>query len=295
MELRDIEIFLTLAQELHFGRTAQRLHVTQSRVSHAIKKQERHIGAPLFLRTSRTVVLTPIGQQLREDLQRGYQLIEAAVARANATAQGMGHTLVLGLMGALGHVIRAELDAFTAAYSEVSLDVREIHFSDPFGPLRAGEVDVQLMWLPVHEPDLTVGPTVFSEPVWLAVGADHPLASAEQATLEDLGDNTVFGLGPEVPAYWQEAMVPFHTPSGRPIRRGPQVRTFQEILTMIAAGRAITTVQEHCLHYYARPDVTYVPLADAPACTWGFVWRTGTESDLIRAFAAVMEQRQAPC
>ena len=59
MELRDIEVFLTLAEELHFGRTAERLHVTPARVSQAIKKQERAIGAALFERTSRVVRLTP--------------------------------------------------------------------------------------------------------------------------------------------------------------------------------------------------------------------------------------------
>ena len=69
MELRDIEIFLTLAEELHFTRTAERLHVTQARVSQAIKKQERRIGAALFERNNRQVALTPIGQQLFDDIR----------------------------------------------------------------------------------------------------------------------------------------------------------------------------------------------------------------------------------
>lgn len=293
MELRDIEIFLTLADELHFGRTAQRLHITQSRVSHAIKKQERRIGAPLFTRTSRAVTLTPIGKQLRDDLRRGYQLIETAVARAHAAGHGMGDTLALGLMGALGHIVQPSLDAFTGAYPDVSVKLREIHFSDPFGPLRAGEIDAQLVWLPVYEPDLTVGPTVFTEPVRLAVAENHPLAQQGSASLEDLGDNTVFGLGPAVPPYWEEAMVPFRTPAGRPIPRGPMVRTFQEVLAFIAAGHAVTVVQEHCVDYYARPGVVYLPLPDAPGCTWGWIWRTSAETDLIRAFAATFDEPHA--
>ncbi|MGW8882036.1 LysR family transcriptional regulator, partial [Streptomyces mirabilis] len=68
MELRDIEIFLTLAEELHFGRTAARLHVSPARVSQAIKKQERRIGGALFDRTSHHVRLTPLGRQLYDDL-----------------------------------------------------------------------------------------------------------------------------------------------------------------------------------------------------------------------------------
>lgn len=95
MELRDIEIFLALAEELHFGRTAERLHITPSRVSHVIKKQERRIGAPLFERTSRTVRLTVVGERLYQTLRPAYQRIidgveevSAAVAKVRGTLRG---------------------------------------------------------------------------------------------------------------------------------------------------------------------------------------------------------------
>ncbi|WP_043637960.1 helix-turn-helix domain-containing protein, partial [Nonomuraea candida] len=78
----DIEIFLALAEELHFGRTAQRLHVTQARVSQAIKKQERRIGAALFDRDNRNVALTPIGRQLFADLHPMYQGLREGIERA---------------------------------------------------------------------------------------------------------------------------------------------------------------------------------------------------------------------
>ena len=87
MELRDIEIFLALAEELHFGRTADRLHVSQARVSQSIAKQERQIGAPLFARSSRRVELTAIGIQLRDDLSAGYQRILDGTRAAAATAR----------------------------------------------------------------------------------------------------------------------------------------------------------------------------------------------------------------
>ncbi|WP_342799989.1 LysR substrate-binding domain-containing protein [Nocardia sp. No.11] len=75
----------------------------------------------------------------------------------------------VGIMGALGHVVAPVLRAFTDAHPGVELVLREAHFADPFGPLRAGTVDIQLLWLPVREPDITVGPTVLVEPVRLAV------------------------------------------------------------------------------------------------------------------------------
>lgn len=88
MELRDIEIFLTLAEELHFGRTAERLHISQSRVSQSIKKQERRLGAVLFDRTSRVVRLTSLGEQLRDDLLPVQRELRRIMERAARAAHG---------------------------------------------------------------------------------------------------------------------------------------------------------------------------------------------------------------
>ncbi|MEV0079993.1 LysR substrate-binding domain-containing protein [Nocardia neocaledoniensis] len=282
--MRDIEIFLTLADELHFGRTAQRLHISQSRVSHAIKKQERRIGAALFVRSSRVVTLTPLGQQLRTELRTGSAMIESALERAKATARGAGGTLTLGVLGALGHVIEPTLTAFARAYPGVDLIVREAHFADPFGPLRAGYVDAQLVWLPVREPDLAVGATVLVEPTMLAVSSTSALARRESVEMEDLGDQLLFDIGTTAPAYWADELIPRHTPSGRPITRGPVAHTFQEMLAAIAAGRAVALVQQHCVQYYQRPRIEYVPITDGPRCHWAFVWRTAAETALLRAF-----------
>ncbi|MEV0334438.1 LysR family transcriptional regulator [Nocardia sp. NPDC050717] len=285
--MRDIEIFLTLAEELHFGRTATRLHISQSRVSHAIKKQERRIGAPLFTRTSRAVALTPIGAQLRDELRRGSLLIESAVARARSAARGMGEVLTVGIMGALGHVIASPLRAFADAYPGIELVLREAHFADPLGPVRAGAVDVQLVWLPLREPDLTVGPVVLAEPMRLAVANTDELATRATISLEDLGMRSLCDIGTVAPGYWADELIPPRTPSGRPIGRGPCVHTFQEMLATIATGRAVALVQEHCVHYYARPGIAYVPMSDGPRCRWAFVWRTDAENAVIRAFGAV--------
>ena len=65
------------------------------------------------------------------------------------------------------------------------------------------------------------------------------------------------------------------------------MHTFQEMLAAIAAGRAVALAQEHCVRYYARPGVVYVPMPDGPCCRWTFVWRADPETELIRAFAAV--------
>lgn len=90
MDLRQLEVFLTLADELHFGHTADRLHLTQPQVSRAVAALERHIGAPLFERTSRRVRLTPLGRRLRTEAEPAYRLLQDALRDARAEARQVG-------------------------------------------------------------------------------------------------------------------------------------------------------------------------------------------------------------
>lgn len=286
MELRDIEIFLTLAEELHFGRTAERLHVSQARVSQAIAKQERRLGVVLFDRTSRRVTLTPVGRRLREDLQQAVDLLREGLARAEAAGLGTGQrTLRLGVFGHAGHELRPLVEEFRARHPGSDIQFGEVSGSDPFGALRTGEHDVHVLWLPVAEPDLTVGPTVLTSGRVLAVASDHPLAERGTASLEDLADNHVVDLGPDAPEYWITSMVPTRTPHGRRIPRGPLARTFHEILSLVASGRCVHPLGEVAARYNRPPGIVFVPLQDAPALDFALTWRSTADSPTIRALA----------
>jgi DNA-binding transcriptional LysR family regulator len=287
VELRDIEIFLTLAEELHFGRTAERLHVSQARVSQAIKAQERRIGGTLFERTSRAVVLTPLGQQLRDDLRAGYETIRRGVTRATESARGMTGTVQLGVMGIVGHEIRDIIEQFTARHPECDVALREIVFSDPFAALRAGELDLILVWRPVREPDLTEGPILLTEGRLLGMWAGHELAARRSVSMEDFGGRLFVDPAPPAPDYWTQSMLPRFTPGGQPIPRGPVVATFHEVLTQVAAGRCLTPMNEHGLQYYSHPGVVFVPIHDAPVTEWALAWRSDDLPPRARAFVEV--------
>lgn len=285
VELRDIEIFLTLAEELHFGRRAERLHVSPARVSQAIKKQERAIGAQLFERTSRQVRLTPVGEAVLQRLKPAYEGIQDALAEVINVARQSAGTLTLGVMGAQMHDMAPVLTRFRSRHPSVELRFREVFFSDPFGALRAGEVDAVTTWLPVREPDLTVGALLREEPLHLMTAAGHPLAQQESLSMEVLGDHIVPRLNGPIPAYWEAAVLPARTPAGRPVRRGPAVTTFYEILALVAAGDAVCPVPDEGRRYNAQTDVVYLPLHDAPPVQWALIWRTDRATPLVRALA----------
>ncbi|GAA0478624.1 LysR family transcriptional regulator [Paractinoplanes deccanensis] len=284
MELRDIEIFLALAEELHFGRTAERLRVSQARVSQSIKQQERRIGGALFERTSRSVRLTPLGERLRDRLAAGYAEIMAGIEEATAAARGQAGSLTVGMFDTHPQEVAAVLDLFRQRHPQCELHVREILPTDPISALRAGRVDVALLWLPIHEPDLVVGPELFAESLVLAVAPSHPLAGREHAELEDLGDYPVVHPDGPIPDYVWQAHTPAVTPKGRPVRPGVTVVTLAEAFTAISTGRVISPIGSYSATSRLRRDITFLPLTDAPLLRYAPVWRSAGETPLVRAF-----------
>lgn len=285
MELRDIEIFLALAEELHFGRTAERLHITPSRVSHAIKKQERRIGAPLFERTSRTVSLTPAGERLYQTLRPAYQQLIDGIDDVSASVREAGGTLVLGTMGVQGWMVNDILERFRTRHPAVQFVHRDLNPVDPLTPLRSGEIDLAHLWLPIREPDITIGPTTHTSPIVIAMAPTHPYAGRTSLCLEDYGDLTfVAHQSASLTASMEETFQPFRTPSGRLITRGPTVSTWDDELKVAAAGQAVIACPAEAARYYPWPNLVYIPVRDAPPCRWAFAWHTSNANPLIRTF-----------
>jgi len=281
--MREIEIFLTLAEELHFSRTAERLGVSPARVSQAVRKQERLIGAALFDRTTRTVRLSPLGEQLYQALKSGHRQIMQGIATARAAADGISGTLTVGTVGPYALLIKDAIDLFQSRHPNVRLRHREIQPPSPLDLLKSGELDVAYLWLPIDEPDLTVRATSHTSAVVLMTSVDHPYAERETIRLEDLGDCTVVE-GRSIPSAMEEVFNPRHTPSGRPIRRGPRVGTWQEALSAVSSGQATAAVTTEAADFYPWPSLAFIPIEDAPVCRWALAWRTANDSPFIREF-----------
>lgn len=288
MEQRDIEILLTLADELHFGRAAKRLYVSTARVSQTIKKLEQRIGTPLFVRTSRHVALTPVGRHLCDELRPAYRQIHEALDRAVAAGRGIRDMLRVGFVGAAaGQFVLEVAEAFRAAHPDCAIQARENQFGEGLRPLRDGDIDMVLATLPVlgsGQSDLTAGNVLFEEDRLLAVSTRHPFARRKSVSFADLARTTVLRTPAAVPDYWDQALVPPHTLDGRPVERGPSFNTVQEMLALVGADIGTYPVPTQATTYYVRPDVAYVPITDAPPFQWRFVWLSAAASPRIAAF-----------
>ncbi|HET6856948.1 MAG TPA: LysR family transcriptional regulator [Streptomyces sp.] len=286
MEHHELECFLILSEELHFGRTADRMRLSRARVSQLVQRIERRIGAPLFVRTSRRVALTDLGRQLRDDLEPHHRAIAAAVVRAIATARTIGGVLFVGFAGPpAGEIVLRASEALRVDHPGLHVEICEVPLSDPYGKLRDGGYDVQLTEFPVREEDLGRGPALLTEERVLVIASGHPLAARASVSLEDLAGVTLLTVDGDVPDYWQEHHAPTRTPGGRPIGQGPGVSNMQEALMLVAGGRGALLSAAHTATYFARPGVAHVPLDDAGPVEYGLVWRAKDNTDAVRAFA----------
>ncbi|WP_430382569.1 LysR family transcriptional regulator [Streptomyces sp. P10-4] len=281
LELRELECFLVLAEELHFGRAGERLFVSQSRVSQLLAALERRVGARLVHRSSRRVALTPLGERFLERLRPAYGALRAAVADARAVARGGAGPLRLGFQGTADAYVLAAVAAFEAADPARTVDLVEIPYADPFGAVRRGAVDAAVVLLPVDEPDLVLGPVFSRQRQTVAVSRTHPFAARDRVDAADVRAVPLIGAAAPAPAYWRAA----HAPGPLP---GPTATTLQEALSLVAAGRGALLLCRPTAAYHHRADVAYVPVDGLPDSALGLVWHRGAETETVREFARVL-------
>ncbi|MEU6245114.1 LysR substrate-binding domain-containing protein [Streptomyces sp. NPDC047024] len=283
LERIELEAFLALAEELHFGRTAERLGVSTGRVSQVIRKVERRVGGPLFERTSRSVRLTPAGRRLADDLAPLAAAMAEALRRAADASRGITGELRVAFLGEwTAPALLKAVTLFGERHPECRVTVREAQLSDSRASLLDGSVDVLVAAYPFD--GMACGPALLTERRMLAVPVGHPLAREESVSLEVLAEHPVVQYPEITSAGFKRDRTPERTPSGRPVPKGPEGRTFSEMLTLVAMGRGVLPVGEHARRYYPRPDLAYVPLHDAPPIRRGPVWRADNTSERVREF-----------
>lgn len=282
MERHEIDVFLVLAEELHFGRTAERLYLSQARVSQTIKRLERRFGAPLFERTSRSVGITPLGRQLRADLLPVRAALDTAIERALDSARGVAGLVRVGYMSAMAAQMVADTaPVFRTRYPECALQIREVQISDIFGPLHRDEIDLVLSHTPDGEPNLVAGPILLSSPTGLLVPRGHRLARRSSIELA-AASRDVLPIGGHATNYWHRYLERKWqlTASDQ-----PPVLTFDELLTAVAAEGGVHPAGAQAGTHYPRHGVTYVPFEDGNPHVWRMVWSAGAENARVRAFA----------
>lgn len=290
MNLAEIEVFLVLARELHFGQTADLLNLSQPQISRMIRSLEGQVGGALFERTSRRVSLTPLGMQLRDSTGKPFTQLQEGFNGARAAARETKGSLRIGVTVTTASVTVMHLiKAFQDYSPQCHVVVRDVAFFNPYGSLRNNAIDVLINWSVLDEEDLIKGPIVEYRPRVLAVAANHPLAKKRSVSIEEVADYDVLQASSPFPSAILDALVPPATPSGKPLRRAYTVRAASEILTLVALGRIVhPTVASVPL--FQREDIVLIPIHDMPSLPLGLIWRETHENQRIRGFARFAEE-----
>ncbi|GAA3662976.1 LysR family transcriptional regulator [Microbacterium marinilacus] len=255
----QLECFIAVAEELHFGAAAERLRMTQPPLSRQIQLLERALGARLFERTSRRVQLTAAGSALLPHARSILELTARARAEVHAAAEGLGGIVSISYtsiaaQSVLGEIVRAA----SAALPDVTLDLREHVTVDQLALLRSGAVDLALL-RPAEVGDGLHVRRIHAEPMVAVVASSHPAAGEPDVSLEELADTPLIGYGPVEARYLSELTQRILLAAGvvsAPAHTASQVAT---VLALAAAGMGYALVPASAA-IMRRDGLAFVPL-----------------------------------
>ncbi|MEU9073321.1 LysR family transcriptional regulator [Kitasatospora sp. NPDC004745] len=276
MELRTLRYFVAVAEELHFGRAATRLHMSQPPLSRAVRRLEAEVGALLFDRSPNGVTLTAVGAVLLDEARALLDHADRVRVRVGAAAGTA--TVTVGILGDGSDPGVSRLAAaFRRVHPGVDVRVRDTDLTDPTCGLRAGLVDVALTRAPFDETALTVR-ALRSDPVGVVLRADDPLARRDRLRLAELDDRRWFRFPPGTDPVWQA-----YWHGGAP-REGPVVRGVQECLQAVLWNGTVGLAP---LGHDLPTELTVVPLADMGPSRMVAVWNEGDADPLVRSFVEI--------
>lgn len=267
MELRQLEYFVAVAEELHFSRAAERLHVAQPSVSEQIRALERELGLPLFGRTSRAVMLTAAGRDLLPlavDLLRGADELKL---HAQQTARRLAGRVRIGFladeyMTPVGQELMASV---RRAHPRLDIEFLQVDFADHHRALEDGRVDVAFVMGPVPRTLVSV-PLAWSERLLAVSRAEVEDAVADELTTDGEVEAQAVVLPNQMSASaWRRDWIPPRWPSGHVFVVGES--RMEAMLAAVGAQRGVAVVPEYVSRYYPQPGVVFQRIPGLGPCS----------------------------
>jgi DNA-binding transcriptional LysR family regulator len=290
MELRHLRYFLVVAEELHFGRAATRLHVTQPPLSQQIRQLEDELGILLFQRTKRRVQLTEAGRAFREAAQQILAQAEQAVRTAQRVHRGEIGPLTVGFVGsAITGIFSELLLAFRTRFPEVELTLQELTTAQQVHALRERRIDVGVLRPPIGEETFALE-TLCREPFVVVLPNAHPLAAQRRIPLCALAHETVVLVPTYVGPGVQDETVEFCHRAGCYPQRLPGATQMLTVIGLVAAGMGLSLVPAS-MRTVQWKGIVYRPLEDQmPPVELAVAWRRNEASPVVKRFVGVARE-----
>ncbi|HEY9854276.1 MAG TPA: LysR substrate-binding domain-containing protein [Stenomitos sp.] len=294
MELRHLRYFVAVAEELHFGRAAQRLQMAQPPLSQQIRALEGELGVELFERTRRSVRLTSAGKAFLAETYRTLAQADHAVDVARRVSRGeMGRLKVGFVSSAAYNVVPDLIRLFRSQYPDILLELRELTGDMQLENLRSGQIDLGFYRLdPGYAQQLREGTfqveTVLREPFLIALPEQHPLAMQPELTLAMLeGEPFVLFPRHQSPSFY-DLIVRLCQEAGFSPTIVQEAMLMQTIVSLVAAGIGVALVPAS-LEHLRRTGIVYRRLVEPQAfAELSAIWRADDASPVLERFLAVM-------
>jgi DNA-binding transcriptional LysR family regulator len=280
-----IRYFCVLAEELHFGRAAERLSITPPSLSQQISRLEQQLDVKLFDRSPRKVELTAFGRELLPLARRVQDDHDQLLSWGRSIQRDQRTPLLrVGVVAAgAGALTTAAIAATMQAIPHARIEMRRLGFFDVAEELEAGRVDVVFAPWPMRLP-----PRVRAEPLWrearvLVVRADHPLAGRESVSILETGDEVFVSVAkgvPEVVDWW----IVDPRPDGSRPKRGPTADSVEGLLELVAAGAGVNIAGQSASKHYRREELTFIPISDIEPATIVLCSLTGSLNPMVETF-----------
>jgi len=291
LDLRKLRYFLMVAEELHFGRAALRLHLAQPPLTRQISALEAELGFKLFDRTSRTVTLTAQGRSFLPYARGVLEQVELAQVIAGKLAAGTAGQLTLGYVSsiALSDLFSQAIQAFAQRFPDVQLTLVECASGSLGAQVADGRLDIGLSRL-LPQSKAVQALSLGEERLVAALSTDSPLASQAQVNLAQLSAYPLILFPADYGSGLNQSIEQLYRHHGQPLRPGPTGRQITSIIALVAAGQGVALVPE-CTQSLMNKGVTYRPLVELDACAQLLVLTpTESKSVLVDAFLSVITQ-----
>ncbi|HEU5158469.1 MAG TPA: LysR substrate-binding domain-containing protein [Streptosporangiaceae bacterium] len=297
MELRHLRYFMAVAEELHFGRAAEHLHIVQPALSKQIAALEKELGVRLLERTKRRVELTEAGRAFLDDARNVLAQADLAADRARSAGRGERGVLVVGFIPpALNSVLPPALGRYRAEHPDVRLVLRELPNRAAIDGVLADRIHISFVRVPFDDHNLCCEP-VYEEPVVVALPSDHPLAALEAVPLAALCDEAFVMIPRSQEPELHDYYIALCQEAGFSPQLVHEVSATLVGVGLVASGVGVAFVPSST-RVFSRVGVTYRPLRDpTPRFRLAAIWRPDADPLLksflaTRPWAGSMEARQ---
>lgn len=288
MNLTRLRYFLAVADELHFGRAADRLQMAQPPLSQQIRILEKSLGLELFARTTRSVALTSAGEALRPGAQRLVAAADSLSLRMEELRTGTRGSLRLGFVDSASYqIMPTVLNALRQMWPDGEFELRTLSSDEQHRALVTGDIDLGIGR--VHGPDDDVDAvSLLDEPIVVAVHVDHELAHRESLVLEDLAGETLVGFDRRVSPSLHAEMFRLFSAHGVGYDPVIEATEYTSILGLVASGQGLAVVPGG-VQTFRPPSLRYVRLENVDATSSMMLMsRAGESSPFLAAASQII-------